>query len=64
MDQIILKNKLKKLGWTEAPTTGHLYQMSPPKGNMPKQFDLYEAELLQELLEIPSLKSPTANGPP
>ena len=55
MDQI-LRNELEKLGWSEAPPNGHVYQMSPPPSlfeNMPKQFDVYEAEIIQQLLGDP-----------
>jgi len=57
----ILQDKLKKLGWTEAPTKEDPYQMAPPRSlceNMPKQFDVYEAELIQELLGKPVPPNP------
>ena len=50
MDQA-LRDKLKKLEWTDAPPNGHVYQMSPPLSLL--QFDVYEAELIQELLGDP-----------
>jgi hypothetical protein len=62
MDQT-LRDKLKKFRWTDAPPNGHVYQMSPPPSlfeNMPKQFDVYEAELIQELLRDPVPEEPAS----